>query len=128
MNIVTVAGICIMFAAIILLLRQYKPEYAMLVAAAASGVVLVYLLSFVFPIIEEIQSVLNTVGINKEHFTTVFKALGVCYTAQFAGDICRDFGQTSIAGKVELAGKIAVLALSLPMVKEILQISLQLIG
>lgn len=128
MNIASIAAICILFSAVILLLRQYKPEYAMLVAAAASGAVLVYLLSYIFPVIQEIHTVLDTVGINHAHFTAVFKAIGICYTAQFAGDICRDFGQNSMAGKVELAGKIAVVALSLPLMKEILQIALQLIG
>lgn len=127
MSIATVAAVCILFSAVILLLRQYKPEYAILVAAAASGAVLVYLLSFIFPVVQEIHTVLQNVGVNNAHFTAVFKAIGICYTAQFAGDICRDFGQTSLAGKVELAGKVAILALSLPMIREILQIALQLI-
>ena len=127
MNIATVAAVCILFSAVILLLRQYKPEYALVVTAAASGVVLVYLLSYIFPVAEEIRTVLQNTGVNNEHFTAVFKAIGICYTAQFAGDICRDFGQTSLAGKVELAGKVAILALSLPMIREILQIALQLI-
>lgn len=128
MNITSVAGICILFAAVILLLKQYKPEYAMLAAAAASGALLVYLLSLIFPVIQEIREILAQAGVNNEHFTAVFKAVGICYTAQFAGDICRDFGQTAIAGKIDMAGKIAVVALSLPLMKEILQMTLQLIG
>ena len=100
----------------------------MLAAAAASGAVLIYLLSLIFPVIEEIREILAQAGVNNEHFIAVFKAVGICYIAQFAGDICRDFGQSSIAGKIDLAGKIAVVALSLPLMKEILQMTLQLIG
>ena len=128
MSITTIAGVCILFAAIIILLKQYKPEYAMLAAAAASGALLIYLLSFVFPAMEEIQNVLSGVNINNGHFTVVLKSVGICYVAQFAADICRDFGQTSVAGKIELAGKIAVVTLSLPLIKEIMQITLQIIG
>ena len=128
MSITTIAGICILFAAIILLLKQYKPEYAMLAAAAASGTLLIYLLSFVFPAVEEIQNILSGVNVNNEHFTLVLKSVGICYVAQFAADICRDFGQTSVASKIELAGKIAVVTLSLPLIKEIMQITLQIIG
>lgn len=128
MNIATLAGICVLLSAVVLLLRQYKPEYAMLVTAAGSGAILVYLLSYIFPVVEEIRTVLQKVGADNAHFSAVFKAVGVCYIAQFAGDICRDFGQTSLAGKVELAGKVSVIALSLPLMKEILQIVMGLLA
>ena len=43
-------------------------------------------------------------------------------------DSCRDFGFASLGAKAELAGKCAVLALSLPLLSEVLSTALELVG
>jgi stage III sporulation protein AD len=43
----------------------------------------------------------------------------VCFVAQLASDICRDANETAIATNVEMAGKIAVLLIALPLFGEI---------
>ena len=58
----------------------------------------------------------------------MFKTLGICFLAQFAADSCRDAGESALASKVELAGKISILVLSLPLFEDIAQTALGLIG
>ena len=67
-------------------------------------------------------------GIDSELLVTVIKAMGVCYITGFASDICRDFGQTSLAGKIELAGKITVVLINVPTIKIIINTAVELIG
>ena len=51
----------------------------------------------------------------------MLKVIGTAYLAQFAADLCRDAGESAVAGKVELAGRVLILALCLPVLMSILE-------
>ena len=109
---------------LVLLLRAHRPEYALLTAAAAGLFLFFRLLDDLLAPLLELREMLCDAGVELSCFTVACKALGVCYLAQFVADLCRDFGQTSLAGRVELAGKCAVLALSLPLLRQLLELSI----
>ncbi len=44
----------------------------------------------------------------------MLKVIAVSYLTQFTVDICKDAQETAIASKVELAGKITILIMALP--------------
>ena len=53
----------------------------------------------------------------REGLASVLQALGISYLTYFVGSVCRDGGEPGMAAGVELAGKLAVLELSLPMLR-----------
>ncbi len=122
-----VVGFAIVAVFLIVFLRQHKPEYSLLVGIAASAMLLIYLLGDIVKIIGEIRNLFAQVDLSVEYIGLIFKVLGICYIAQFAAELCADFGQSSLAGKIELAGKISILILSLPIIKQIISLTMQLI-
>ena len=54
--------------------------------------------------------------------------LGVAVAAQIAGDICRDNGNSAVAGVSELAAKAAIIALALPLIKSAVALAKELIN
>ena len=66
-------------------------------------------------------------SINSEYFTIVLKSLGICYVTQLASDTCRDSGYSAIASKVELAGKVSIVVIALPLFTNLVDIALGLI-
>ena len=124
----TVIGIAIFSAVAGLFVKQYKPELAIIFSLAAGAVILVVLIVFVGKIGDELRKIFEQIGANLSVFSAVFKAMGICYLSKFATDVCKDFGQNSLAGKIELTGKICVALITLPLIKEILKIALELIG
>ena len=62
-----------------------------------------------------------------EYLSVLIKAIGVCYLTQFSADSCRDAGESSLAGKVELAGKIAILISALPLLDSVISLAVNLI-
>ncbi len=128
MDILTVAGVAIIAAAISVLIKQYKPEYAFAVNLVAGIVILVFVIVASAPIIAEIRDLVSQTGISGEYIVILLKALGICFITQLAADICRDSGVVSIATKVETAGKIAVLLVALPLFERILSIAKALIN
>lgn len=63
-----------------------------------------------------------------DSFTVPLKALGIAYLTYISAEICRDSGEDGIASKVELAGKIEMLSLALPLVKNVFLLGLDLLS
>lgn len=123
-----VIGIALFSAVAGLFVKQYRPELALVISLAAGAVLLVILVVFIGKIGNELKEIFENIGADSTIFTAVFKSMGICYLAKFATDVCKDFGQNSLAGKIELAGKISIAIITLPLVKEILKVALELIG
>lgn len=124
----TVVAVVIIAAVMILLVKKYSPEYALVVTIAASGTVLIFLIVAFKEVFGTITDLFEKSGLDKGVFQVVLKALSLCYLSEFASDVCRDFGQTSLASKVELAGKISIIALTFPLIGQILTAVTELIG
>ncbi len=72
-------------------------------------------------------------GIVEEHaisdyVAVMLKALGIAVVCGTCGDICRDCGEASIASCVETAGNLVILSLSLPLIREILDVAAELLS
>ena len=107
---------------IIVVLRQYHPEYALLTAVISGGLILIFLsLELASPLFTLIK-MLNSYGVSNGLTSYILKALGICILTNFSVGLCTDFGQTSLAAKVEMAGKVAILILSLPILQNILEV------
>lgn len=106
MDIVKIVAIAIVCALLCAVLKQYKPEFAIVVQLAASVFILLLIASAMGDLISAVKDLINGSGINTEYLTLLLKALGVSVLTQLAADACRDSGETALSNKVELAGKV----------------------
>ena len=123
MNITAIAGFCIISAILALVLRQYKPELALVLSMACSVVVLLFLLDSVADIRSQLEGLLANTPLPPELLEAVFKGLGVCVLSELAASLCRDAGETAIAVKAELAGKVALMIIGMPLFYRLLQMA-----
>ncbi len=112
---------------IIVLLKQYKSEYALIISIIASGVIIYFSLSKLEIIINLIQDLIEQTGINKEFFEILIKITGIAYLIDFGSNICRDVGESAIASKVEFAGKVIIVTMSLPILTTLLETVVEVI-
>ena len=103
-----------------LILGQYRPEFRMLVTAAVTLLLMAMLLEQLSPVLEQLRSTMELTGLTGDYATILFKAVGICLLTQLAGDVCRDSGESSIASKIELAGRAAILLTAMPLIQEVL--------
>lgn len=115
-------------AVLIVTVKQYKPELALPLGIAAGAVVLAAVVSFAMPLVLQLKSIAENSGIKNEYFILMLKSLGICYITQFAADICTDFGQSSLASKIELFGKVALAAVNLPLIISLINTVSNLVG
>jgi len=127
-GIFAVVGIGVVAAVIAAILRQAKPDYALLVTLAAGILILYRILIGIVPVVAEIEAIMKTTGVNEEYAGVLFKALGICILTQIACDTCKDAGEASIATKLEIAGRVSILVVSLPLFTRVLSIVSSLMG
>lgn len=128
MDILKIALAGIVSALMYSLIKHIKPELAPLAALGAACVILVALTDRLLDATGKLQEMLAFAGLEKENVSLLIKALGICIVTQFASDICRENSASSVATAVELAGRIGMLMLSLPMVETVARIAIGLIN
>lgn len=122
MDIVAIVGAAIISAAISVLMKQYKPEYSVFISLVAGIIIFVLILNSILPVLNRIRTFFLNANLSNEYTVILFKALGVCFITQIACDTCKDAGESAIASKVEIAGKLAVLLISLPLFEAVLSL------
>ena len=128
MNIVSIVGIALICACIIVLIRNQLPEFAIPVSAIASILMLSISIVFVVDIFKTIGDISQFSAISSNNLKVIFKALGVCYITQIGKDVCNDCGETALAEKVDLAGKITIAAMSIGLITQVVEIILEIIN
>lgn len=127
MKIVSIAGICITASIMCKLFSDSGKEYALYIKLAAAAAVMSMIIIFVSPIAETIRNIYSRAGADEEYLTILFKALGICYITQFACDICKDSGENALASQAELAGKVSLMIIALPLFESLADIVARLI-
>lgn len=127
MKIVSIAGICIISAVMCKLFANEGKEYGLYIKIAAASVIMSMIIIFVSPVTETIRSIYDKAGADEEYLTILFKALGICYVTQFACDVCRDSGENALATQAELAGKVSLLIIALPLFNSLADIVANLV-
>ena len=123
-----IAALAVIAAILAVLLKKYRPEIALQVSIAAGLLILFAVIEQVTGIMESILGIAESFGLATSYLNIIFKVIGISYIAQFAAQTCRDAGEGAIAEKVELAAKILLLTLALPIVTELLQLVSSLIS
>lgn len=128
MNILGLCVAVIIAAVLSVMLKKYNPEISMLVAVGAGVVVFALILSKISPALTQVNNLLSRAGMPVEYGGILLKSLGICFLCQFSSDACKDAGQSALASKVELAGKLMIVLIALPMIEDITQTAVGIIG
>lgn len=114
-NLIPICGICVIASVLCSLFGNFGKEYSVYIKLAAGAAVLSIIVLYISPVTETIYMLYERAGADEQYLTILFKALGICYISQFASDICKDCGENTLAVQAELAGKIALMLLALPL-------------
>ncbi len=122
MDIVRIVGVGLITCVAVLLVRQVKPDVAALIGLAGGIIIVFMIVDSVSSIFDGIRSVIEKTGVSSSLFSLVLKIVGVGYLTEFAGNICSDCGQSGLADKILLGGKVIILAMSMPIITNIIEI------
>lgn len=125
MNVFSLCGFGICTVLIAFILKQIGSGFHPAVTAVAGVLMLSYMSMQTLPVLQYMRSLAEESGMN-DYFVIAVKALGVALICQLASEICRDFGETAVGSRIELAGKTAIIAMSLPLLKNLMAFAKEL--
>ncbi len=127
MDIFKIVGLGVVASIIVIIVKQLKPELAVTVVVATSVLILVYIFKHFSSIFGLFDEIVQKTGINEGLFIILIKIIGVGYLVEFGASICEDSGNSSIANKVILGGKIAIFVMAIPIIKNLFNLILELL-
>ena len=66
-------------------------------------------------------------GVNSTFLAILLKITGIAFLTEFTVSICKDAGESAIANKVDLGGKIIIISLSIPIISAILELIVKIL-
>lgn len=128
MEIVKIVGIGLMAGMLIILVRQRKPELALGLSIATGILLFMLMLGRIFQVIDFLQALGARAKVDATHMSTVLKIVGIAYVTDFGSQVLQDSGEKTVATKVEVAGKVIIILMSVPIMMAILDTVLRLLG
>lgn len=126
-EIIKIIGMGLISLIIIIIIKQYKPEFAIYISIIA-GVLIFYL---IMDKLEGIINLLKTIsaksGINNQFLELLLKITGIAFLTEFAINLCKDSGENAIASKIEIGSKVIIVSMSIPIISSLLEVILKLI-
>ena len=121
-----VGAVALLALVIIVLVRQWKPEWGMLLRMAAAVVLMSLVVSAIAGVMDEMRDISGQ-ALPQGALPLIYKALGVALLTQLCTSVCRDCGESGLAVWVEIAGKTEILLLSLPLMRDVLRQATELL-
>ena len=127
MELIKIIGIGLVGLIIIIILKQYKPEFAVYVSIIAGICILIIALSKISGIIDLLQDLATKANISSKFLGIILKITGIAILTEFAVSICQDSGESSIANKIDIGGKVMIITISLPIISSLLETILKIL-
>lgn len=126
-EIIKIIGIGLVSLVIIIILKQYKPEYAIYVSIIAGILILLISINKIKGIIDVLQTISNKTYINKQFLGILLKITGIAFLTEFAVSICADAGEKAIASKIEIGSKVVIITMSIPIITSLLELIIEIL-
>ncbi len=127
MEVFKIVGFAIISTVLIIIIREQKPEIAILITAFCAIVIMAYAISKMSGVIDMLETLTEKSGISKEFLIIILKVTGIAYIVEFGKNVCMDAGQNAIATKLEMAGKVIIVVLSLPLINALIMVLSRLV-
>ncbi|HWI51837.1 MAG TPA: stage III sporulation protein AD [Symbiobacteriaceae bacterium] len=128
MDIAKIVGLGLLAGILINMLKQQKPELAMQLSIAAGVMLFILMVSRVMDVVDVLQTLGSKAKLDQAQMGTVLKIIGIAYVADFGSQVLQDAGEKSVATKVEMAGKVMIMLLAVPVVLAIVDTVMKLLG
>lgn len=126
-EIIKIIGIGLIALVIAIILKQYRPEYAIYVSIIAGVLILVLAMEKFSGIINLLKSISDKTYINKQFLGILLKITGIAIITEFAVSICADAGEKAIASKIEIGSKVIIVAMSIPIISSLLELIIEIL-
>lgn len=126
-EVIKIIGIGMISLIIIIILKQYRPEFAIYISIIVGILILLISLEKMGEIVTLIQNISEKAGINGKFLAILLKITGIAILTEFAISICKDSGESAIASKIEMGSKVIIISMSIPIISSLFELILDIL-
>ncbi|WP_139192806.1 stage III sporulation protein AD [Anaerobacillus arseniciselenatis] len=121
MEIIQIVGLGLITTFLALVVKEQKPIFAFMLTVFVGVIIFIFLIDQIYMIVTMLQKIAINANINMVYVQTILKIIGIAYIAEFGAQIAKDAGQGAVASKIELAGKVFILVMAIPIITAIIE-------
>ena len=122
-----IVGVALTLCVAVVITRQIRPELSAVLLMAGGLLLSLYVVDMLEDVFGVFSRILETTKIDSSLFAILLKIVGIGYLTEFSASICNDSGNSSIALKLQLAGKLTIFVLSIPVITKLVDLLVGLI-
>lgn len=101
--------------------KSHKPEYAIYIGLGLSILIFAYAIRQVEAVIAQLERIRGYLDGAENYLSILLKVIGITYICEFSASICKDAGYQSVAGQIEVLGKLSVMFAGLPVLFAVIE-------
>lgn len=117
-----VIGISITALILSLFLKDYNKTVSLILVLFSSALLFFKIVCSIGEITDTLKEITDNAGELSSYLKLMLKVLGIALITQITADICRDCGESALAGQTEVAAKIIIVAMILPLFEAVVKI------
>lgn len=114
MDIIQIAVIGIVSSVLAITIKKETPQLGILISIVVGTIIFIAIIPKLSAVMSMITKITDNIDIDLTYISVVLKIIGIAYISQFSSQICIDAGESAIASKIELAGKVLIIVVSAP--------------
>jgi len=122
-----IVGLALIVTIFCVVLKQIRPEIALQLSILAGASIFILIISKIRVIVDLLQTLADQANISSYYLLIILKIVGVAYLAEFGAQVCRDAGESALGTKIELAAKVGVILLAIPIIVAITESLVRLV-
>ena len=127
MSIFQIVAVGVLGAVLSIILKQQSPQIAVLIAITASVLIFLMVLPMLTETIRLLSHLGEMAGGEAAYIGVGIRVIGVAYMTELGASVCNDAGESAIATKIDLAGRVIILVMAMPVIVDILRVVMGLL-
>lgn len=128
MSLITLSLVSVIAILVAIILKKINGEYSTLISIGACLFIISYTFVRLKDLVNYLEALTSYIQLDLVYFEVIMKMIGIAYICEFASCICKDAGYSAVASQIELAGKVSMLAISIPVLLSVIDMVVMLVG
>lgn len=122
MEILKIAAVALTGVILASVMKTVNKEIMIYIILATVIILFLSIIDKLWEAFRFLEGIYDNVTYGRSFFPVIIKVLAVAYITDFTAQLCRDSGENAIGSKVELAGKVMIFYLAMPVLSAILEL------
>jgi len=127
MDILQIVMLGIIASLLYMTLKDINATFAFFLILMTGIIILLVIIQHIGTVFNLITTLGEKANIDGLYMETILKIIGIAYITEIGANITKDAGLESVASKIELAGKILIMVMAIPIITVLVETIMQLL-